>query len=178
MLPDIPLPPPHVQVPVTMECLSQAAKRFRLPEEVLVTVLAVEGGRVGQASRNRNGTHDLGPMQVNTVWLREMTRLRRAGALPVLLRDDRVLSEGYHYLKNNGCLNVYVGAWILKMAVRRSGDDLAAGVAAYHSATPRHRAVYLKRVIAKLTRIRKVGVRTYARRLLAKINAGIDRKKR
>jgi hypothetical protein len=104
--------------------------------------MAVEKGKVGLAVRNTNGTYDLGPMQVNTLWLKEIESFG-------ITREQ---------LKNNGCINVQVGIWILHkhdVALRKkTGNDfLVEGsvewsdhwwkvMQNYHSKTAKHAERY------------------------------------
>src|SRR3546814_5341158 len=55
-----------VMRPLTTECVVNAAALYHLPEPLVWTILYVEGGKVGTVSGNKNGTADLGPMQINT----------------------------------------------------------------------------------------------------------------
>ena len=43
---------------VPIECINQAAVTYYVPAKVILSVMAVEGGRVGMAKRNTNGTYD------------------------------------------------------------------------------------------------------------------------
>ena len=52
--------------PLTAACLATAAHAYHLPEIYLYAIVQTEGGRVGQAVHNTNGTDDLGPFQINT----------------------------------------------------------------------------------------------------------------
>ena len=45
--------------------MALTAAVYHLPPRVLPSIQAVEGGRVGLAHLNRNGTEDLGVMQIN-----------------------------------------------------------------------------------------------------------------
>jgi hypothetical protein len=57
---------------VPIECINSAAIQYQVPAIVIISVLQVEGGRVGTASRNSNGTYDYGPMQINSTWLNKI----------------------------------------------------------------------------------------------------------
>lgn len=72
----------------------------------------VEGGRVGQqVGPNVNGTYDLGPMQVNTRWV------------PVLLAPGALRTRQRNgLLRDDGCVNVRVAAWILKQKIDDAGS--------------------------------------------------------
>lgn len=111
--------PPLPVVPVTTECVLETAKRFELPTTLLWSVLAVEGGKEGQYTKNKNGSIDLGPMQINSIWLPQFS----AYATP---------SE----ILYNGCINVQIGAWILRSHINLAGGDFWKGVGNYHSRTP------------------------------------------
>ena len=50
-------------------CLKAAAELHQVPAGVLVLLLGVEDGRLGEVSQNTNGTVDIGPMQVNDTWV-------------------------------------------------------------------------------------------------------------
>ena len=57
---------------VVRDCLLAAARVHRLPPALLVILLNVEGGSLGHVSHNTNGTVDIGPMQVNQIWLPQL----------------------------------------------------------------------------------------------------------
>src|SRR5690606_1472273 len=99
-------------------------------------ILDVEGGEVGKVSRNTNGTYDIGPMQINSIWLSKLQRFS-------ISRDD---------LLYNRCINIYVGAWILTQEYQRFGGDLGKAIAHYHSPTPKHQRRYLGLVQAAIQR--------------------------
>lgn len=126
---------------VIATCIMLAAQTYNVPPAVLVGILEVEGGRVGQAVRNTNGTYDLGPMQINTVWMPELSKKWRIpeGRAKKIVRDD-------------ACTNVHVAAWILRQRINDSGD-LTMGIAHYHSRTPRHGHKYARKVIGAMKRL-------------------------
>ena len=84
-------------------CLILAAQTYNVPPAVLYGIYKVEGGKVGMANRNTNGTYDLGPMQINTVWLKELTKHWRVNQKTAI-----------HWLQNDECTNVGGAAWILR----------------------------------------------------------------
>ena len=71
-------------------CIMAAAAGYRLPPAVLVILLNVEGGSLGGVSPNTNGTVDIGPMQVNRIWLPDLAAHwhTSTGAAYRALRDD------------------------------------------------------------------------------------------
>ncbi len=122
-------------------CIMLASQIYSVPPAVMIGIMHVEGGRVGQqVGPNRNGTYDLGPMQVNTRWVPELARFWQVDqrTAKVAVRDD-------------GCVNVKVAAWILRQKIEDAGS-LYLGIAHYHSATPVHGHRYAAKVIAAMER--------------------------
>jgi hypothetical protein len=120
-------------------CILMAANTYDVPAAVMIGIMQVEGGKVGQESpRNINGTYDLGPMQVNTLWV------------PSLAKQWQVSRNTAHvWLRDDGCTNVHVAAWILKQKIIETGT-LYGGISHYHSATPHLGARYAAKVIAAM----------------------------
>ena len=99
-------------------CIMAAAEVYRLPPVLLVILLDVEGGVPGAVHPNTNGTVDIGPMQINQIWL------------PVLARHFRAtVGATYAAIRNDFCTNVAAGAWILRRSIKDAGGDLWGGVA-------------------------------------------------
>jgi len=121
--------PPVIPTEVTHECVMQTAERFDLPPRLIYAVLKVEGGQVGQKVKNTNGTYDMGPMQINTIWLEHF--------------GDYVTEQ---QILHDGCVNVQVGAWILKARINESDGDFWRGVGSYHSKTPTRNKAYQAKV--------------------------------
>ncbi len=104
---------------VPIECINHAATLYQVPAVVIVSVLKIEGGKNGLASRNKDGSYDYGPMQINTRWLKTVGPYGYT-------RED---------IQFNPCTNVEVGAWILRQSIFQ-GKDYWNGVGNYHSHTP------------------------------------------
>ena len=118
------------------DCLTAASAAHRLPPAMLAVLLDVEGGTLGHVSRNTNGTVDIGPMQVNTVWVpRIAARWRTTPA------------SAYAALRDNLCANLEGGAWILRQAMDEARGDFWGGVGIYHSHNPRYSERYLRQVL-------------------------------
>lgn len=132
------LPPLH---PLTADCVLDAARVSGMPVAALFAILATEGGKMGEALSNKNGTWDLGPFQVNTVHLRELAAM---GISP-----DAVLCDGR--------VNAHAAAWLLRKEYRRTGN-LWQAIGAYHSRTPHRRDAYIRRVRANLNKLRQEGL--------------------
>lgn len=125
-------------------CIFAAAQTYVVPPSAILGILNVEGGKIGQAVRNTNNTYDLGPMQINTIWIPELARywgISHSDALR-LVRDD-------------ACVNIGVGAWILRTKVNQAGN-LHQGIAYYHSATPNLGHKYRAKVLKAMERYRLV----------------------
>lgn len=131
-------------------CVAYAAAAYEISESALLAILEVEGGRAGQAVQNTNGTSDLGPMQINTLWLPMLKK--RFGLTKPMIRD-------------NVCINVFVGGWILAQHIHETGSTVI-GIARYHSRTPKYQVRYLKRIGNVLAR------RTAAQQQTASITNG------
>ena len=116
---------------VPLDCINQAALHHHVPATMIISVMQVENGRNGDAIKNKNGSYDLGVMQINTTWL---TSLKKYGITHAALQHDV-------------CLNVDVGTWILAHSIAKS--DGWQGIGNYHSATPKFNRIYSKKVKAK-----------------------------
>jgi len=122
-------------------CVLLAANTYSVPPAVMIGIMNVEGGHIGQeVGPNGNGTYDLGPMQVNTRWL---PALQKAWGV------DTVTARSW--VRDNGCVNVHVSAWILRQKLDETGN-LWRAIAAYHSATPSKGYPYAQKVIAVMDR--------------------------
>jgi hypothetical protein len=124
-------------------CITAAAKVYRLPPAVLVILLNVEGGSLGRVSPNTNGTVDIGPIQVNQIWLPDVAAHWHA-----------TIADAYKALRDNFCANVEAGAWILRRGLDEAGGDFWEGVGYYHSHTPEHKTRYLREVLRQILRLR------------------------
>ena len=117
-------------------CLQQASKRFRVPASLIQAIMDVEGGTSGNVSHNTNGSYDIGPMQINSIWLPEVEK--RGGSLQLLL---------YH-----SCANIHFGAWLLSREMvdidptRIDRAQFWRAVGNYHSHTPDLNARYAEKV--------------------------------
>lgn len=130
--------------PVIEECILAAARLHHLPPAVIVVLLNVEGGQLGRVSRNSNDTVDVGPMQVNQIWLPKLAAHWHAS-----------VEASFLALRDNICANVEGGAWILREALDEAHGDFWRGVAIYHSHDPDFQHQYLGRVLHEVLRLEK-----------------------
>lgn len=114
---------------VPIECINEAAITYQVPASLILSVLSVEGGDVGTASPNRNGTYDYGPMQINTIWL---SKIKPYGYTRDMIQYDP-------------CANVKVGAWILSTNIA-DARDMWYGIGGYHSYTPKLNYAYQNKI--------------------------------
>jgi hypothetical protein len=124
-------------------CITAAAEVYRLPPAVLVILLNVEGGALGRVSPNTNGTVDIGPIQVNQIWLPD-----------VAAHWNATIADAYKALRDSFCANVEAGAWILRRGLDEAHGDFWQGVGYYHSHTPEHKTRYLREVLRQVLRLR------------------------
>lgn len=125
---------------VLAACILIAAQTYQVPPGVMLGIMQVEGGRVGLEVQNRNGSHDLGIMQINTVWLEELAKR---------WRTDRATAR--RWVRDDGCVNVAVAGWILRQRINKTGG-LWSGIAGYHSLTPGIGSSYANRVRTAMRR--------------------------
>ncbi|WP_144106812.1 lytic transglycosylase domain-containing protein [Paraburkholderia sp. BCC1886] len=130
------------------DCFDHAATAEGVSARLLRAIAHVESNSNPRAIRhNRNGSIDIGIMQINTV---HMPELNKRG----IHRRDLL----------NSCKNIYTAAWLLRRNLN-AHQSLWTAVGNYHSATPKFHREYLHLVWAELTRER--AHQAYAAALLA-----------
>lgn len=118
MLPVADLPPALVEGDVELQCVVEAGEHYKVPWDVMLAVLKIEGGRAGTVSGNTDGTRDYGPWQINSHWLDELA--------PHGL-DAKALTW-------DGCAGAWTASWVMRQCLNRH-DDFWRGVGCYHSGT-------------------------------------------
>lgn len=124
---------------VPLHCINEAAYEYHVPAKLIIAVLNVERGKAGLASRNKNGTYDLGLMQINTSWWPELYRYN--------ITPNRVLY--------NPCINVQVGTWILGKSIA-DGQDLLSGIGNYNSHTFAYNKNYAQKIRLTYTNLAQI----------------------
>ncbi len=119
---------------VIAACLLLAAQTYNIPPAVMIGIMTVEGGKVGQAVKNTNDTYDLGPMQINTLWVPQLARFWGV--------SERTAK---HWIQNDACTNLGVSAWILRQHMNET-KSLSKSIAYYNSRTPSIGGKYRKKV--------------------------------
>lgn len=123
---------------VTLACVLQAASVQHVPPVVILSLMKTEGGRVGAWRTNENGSHDLGPLQINDrTWVPRLARMQFGGNQ----------KEAEAALIYDGCYNVSVGAYIFHRYLEQAGGNIGVAVGYYNSHTPyfanRYRVAFL-----------------------------------
>lgn len=113
-----------------MGCLMAAATHHSVDPALLHAIAVVESGLDPRATNrsNRNGSRDIGLMQINSAWL---PALKRWG-----ITEEKLYEP---------CISAYVGAWILAGNIARHGRTWRA-VGAYNAVTPSRQLAYVRRV--------------------------------
>lgn len=119
-----------------LACMALTAAFYQLPPRVLPSIQAVEGGRPGLASPNRNGSEDLGVMQINTLWIGPLARHTGLSA-----------AEVRHRLLHDACFNIAAAGLIMRRGLDETEGDLLRAVGNYHSRTPWRNSDYRAKVL-------------------------------
>ncbi|SEW28438.1 hypothetical protein SAMN04515660_3614 [Luteibacter sp. 329MFSha] len=130
-LPDI---PPHQQEMVT--CALGAALAYDVPANVLLAIAEKEAGKPGQWVRNENGTFDVGSLQFNTAYLRDLSRFG------ITAKD----------VAAPGCYPYLLAAWRIRGHLRQDAGDVWTRASNYHSRTPKYNARYRSDLIRRAAR--------------------------
>jgi soluble lytic murein transglycosylase-like protein len=94
-----------IPVHALASCWEEASQSYGIPVNVLQAVAQTESNFNASAKgRNKNGTYDIGLMQINSGWLPELSKYG--------LTEDSL---------SDPCVNLKVGAWVLANNARRLG---------------------------------------------------------
>ena len=117
-------------------CWEDAGARYGVNPYLLYAIAKTESGLNHSAigPKTKNGSYDIGLMQINSSWL---PTLRRYGIGEAELMD--------------ACTNIEVGAWILSGKMQKLGNSWTA-VGAYNAGKSELRIAYAKKVYRNLPR--------------------------
>lgn len=121
-------------------CIQRAAGGKVWLERTLWGLRDQEGGWIGAEMRNANGSHDLGPLQVNSWWVPRIASALR-----------RPESAVRHWLQHDACFNVDAAQWIFLSGLAITRNYWKA-VGVYHSPTAWRQQRYTLSVVAHLRR--------------------------
>jgi hypothetical protein len=110
---------------VPVSGINTAAIFYKVPATLIVSILKKENGRNAQARKNKNGTFDYGPFQINSIWLKEIAPYG-------FTKED---------IQYNPCINATVVTWIMAKSLA-TGKTIWHGVGNYHSRTPIYNQSY------------------------------------
>lgn len=122
--------PPHIEEKVI--CSVQASAKYSIPVNALLAVSDTEGGKPGLKVKNTNGTYDIGTMQFNTAYLKELETYN-------ITVDD---------VSTAGCYPYELAAWRIKNHLDNDTGDFWQKVANYHSKTAEYNQKYKEKLIA------------------------------
>lgn len=110
-------------------CIMSASSKYRVHPGIIESIIIVESGFNPYAiNYNRNGSYDIGIMQINSSWF---SLLRRYGISP---RD-----------LYNPCVNIDVGTWILARCIAKHGYTWEA-IGCYNAVSSEKRKRYAYKV--------------------------------
>jgi hypothetical protein len=115
-----------------LKCMLIVAAATGLPPRVLPVIQAIEDGNVGMVSPDRNGTADLGVMQVNTIWIQ-----------PLAARAELTETVTRQRLIDDPCFNIAASALILRTYLAETNGALLPAIGDYHSHTPALNSAYI-----------------------------------
>lgn len=136
-------------------CIRSAAAGKPWLEKTLWGLRDQEGGWVGAAVANTNGTHDLGPLQINSWWVPRIAIL-----------VGRPAEHVRHWLRYDPCFNAQAARWIFMSALAATANYWEA-IEIYHSPTAWRQRIYAASVADRLRRRFGASLFDGGRRLVA-----------
>lgn len=125
----------YQEIPVDIstidQCVYAAAKEYELDPLILKSVISVEGGQIGTHKRNKDGSYDLGIMQINTINVPDVQKSLGISKKELIL---------------DPCKNILAGAWLLMKRIKEYPGKKWFAVGAYHSKTKPLRESYQSKV--------------------------------
>ena len=129
---------PFLDLPPNMEervvCSITAAIKYEIPANLMLAVAEKENGPVGKSVRHANGSVDVGAMQFNVNYLKELNRKYGITA------DDAAQS---------GCYPYDLAAWRIRGHLRNDAGDIWTRASNYHSRTPSFNSLYRADLVKK-----------------------------
>ncbi|EGB4506708.1 conjugal transfer protein [Salmonella enterica] len=131
-MPYLDMPPAQVERVV---CSITAAIKYQVPANIMLAVAEKEGGSTGLENKNRNsnGTYDVGRMQFNTLYLKDLEKYG-------ITAED---------VAQPGCYSYDLAAWRIRGHIKNDKGDIWTKAANYHSKTPQFNEVYRADLIRK-----------------------------
>jgi soluble lytic murein transglycosylase-like protein len=118
------------------DCLDDAARFHRVNVGLVRAIAQQESGmRANAINVNRDGSEDIGLMQINSSWLPKLARYR--------ITRDKLF---------DACINAYVGTWILASNIKQFGPTWKA-VGAYNAVSNSKQLVYANNIYRRIERV-------------------------
>ena len=125
----------HITAQRLAACVLMAANTYHVPAPVLIGIMHVQGGHIGEDIEVKDGSHELGPLLINSK------------ILPVLVKAWGVSKPiATNWLRDDACVNVHVGAYILRDKSEEAGS-LYGGIALFHSQNKKDGEAFAEKVI-------------------------------
>lgn len=131
-------------------CIRSSSQGVDWLERTLWGLRDQEGGSIGSEVPNTNGTHDLGPLQINSWWIPRIAS-----------EIDRPRDQVRAWLRYDPCFNVAVAKWIFLASLKQTRSYWLA-VGHYHSPTAWRQRRYALSVSGHLRR--RYGQHIFARK--------------
>lgn len=119
-------------------CIRIASRGHAWLEKTLWGLRMQEAGWLGAEVANKNGSHDLGPLQINSWWVPRIAQLTN--------KPERRVR---YWLQHDACFNVDAARWIFLSALKTTGDYWKA-VGVYHSPTVWRQRAYSAKVASHM----------------------------
>jgi hypothetical protein len=115
-------------------CISRAALGRPWLEKTLWGLRDQEGGWIGAEVANSNGSHDLGPLQINSWWVPR-----------IAIMVGQPSRHVRYWLRYDACFNAEAARWIFLSALSTTQNYWKA-VGIYHSPTDWRQRAYVAKV--------------------------------
>ena len=125
-----------------LACMLASALHYRIPPRVLPAIQRVEGGVMGKVSQNKDGSVDIGLMQINSRWILPISSMLHQSPAQIATR-----------LALEPCFNVAAAAMILRTALDHEHGNLMRAIGDYHSRTVPLNMAYQRKVLAAATEL-------------------------
>ncbi|MBS1038678.1 lytic transglycosylase domain-containing protein [Gluconobacter cerinus] len=125
-----------------LACMLASALHYRIPPRVLPAIQRVEGGVMGKVSQNKDGSVDIGLMQINSRWILPISSMLHQSPAQIATR-----------LALEPCFNVAAAAMILRTALDNEHGNLMRAIGDYHSRTVPLNMAYQRKVLAAATEL-------------------------
>jgi len=125
-----------------LACMLASALHYRIPPRVLPAIQRVEGGVMGKVSQNKDGSVDIGLMQIISRWILPISSMLHQSPAQIATR-----------LALEPCFNVAAAAMILRTALDNEHGNLMRAIGDYHSRTVPLKMAYQRKVLAAATEL-------------------------